>query len=694
MWNGLNRVVWRKVQISLGLALSCLALTSCGGSGSSALQDNTAPLPLSGSVSTVAGAGNAADGPGITATFNRPHGIAVVGNQLFVADSLNNKIRAVSTSSGVVSTLAGREALGAIDAVGTQATFANPGGVTTDGSYLYIADTLNHLIRKVSISDGSVSTLAGKGTAGADDGVGATASFNEPSGISLGGGHLYVADTANHKIRKIEIATGLVSTLAGSGVAGATDAEAGLAQFRLPMGVAAGVGQLFVADAGNHKIRVVDMGTGQVTTLAGSGSAPVNAVIDNIGVFAHFSSPIGIVVAGPHLYVADTGYHVIRKIVIATAAVSTLAGSPGARGAVDGNPNASRFWSPLALATDGADLFVADGGNNRIRKITLTTGFVATLAGTGLTTSSLDGIGLVASFNQPSSMVHIGSRLFIADTQNNKIRQYDPASGSVITVAGNGSYDFADGDLLQASFKNPQGLSSDGTDLFVADTSGNRIRRINLATGLTSTLAGNGIAFSADGIGTAAGISSPTALTYFSGHLYVVEPFSIRRIDLRSNAVTTLAGNGASSGSSDGPANLASFNGPSGITTDGNHLFVADTYNSRIRRISMTTGEVTTLAGSGSQALTDGTGASASFFFPAGITCHGAYLYVADTGNNAIRKIAIATAVVATLAGNGGQNSQDGLGASAQFAGPQGISTDGTSLYVGDRISGKIRRVR
>ena len=150
--------------------------------------------------------------------------------------------------------------------------------------------------------------------------------------------------------------------------------------------------------------------------------------------------------------------------------------------------------------------------------------------------------------------------------------------------------------------------------------------------------------------------------------------------------VTTIAGSGFS-GSTDGQGPVASFDDPVGITTDGNSLYIADTYNNKIRVVGIASGLVSTLAGSGIEGDTDDTGTLASFDGPAGITTDGTFLYVADTENNAVREINIASGVVTTFAGSGNAGYQDGFGTSASFSRPTGITTDGTSLYVSDTAS-------
>jgi sugar lactone lactonase YvrE len=275
---------------------------------------------------------------------------------------------------GYVITLAGSGALGFAEGPGTTARFNYPADLAIDNTgNLYVADTNNNRIRKITPA-GDVSTLAGSSTSGPADGTGTLAQFNTPRGVAAdGAGNLYVADTYNHRIRKIVIATGLVTTLAGN-TSGYTDGTGTAALFNDPMGVAVdGAGNLYVADADNHNIRKIVIATGVVTTLAGSDVPPVppSGSADGTGTAALFSLLRGVATDGAgNLYVADSTNHRIRKIVIATKEVTTLTGSGTTGGFTDGTLTAAQFNSPYGIAVDGAgNLYVADRDNHRIRKI-------------------------------------------------------------------------------------------------------------------------------------------------------------------------------------------------------------------------------------------------------------------------------------------------------------------------------------
>ncbi len=324
-------------------------------------------------ITTVAGlAGNAgtADGTGNAARFNGPCDLAADGaGNLFVADTNNNAIRKV-TSAGVVTTIAGLAGVtGSTDGTGTAARFNSPAGITLDGAgNLFVADTYNHTIRKVTPA-GVVTTVAGQaGTGGGADGTGSAAAFNYPSDVAAdGSGNLYVADTNNHAIRMITSA-GVVSTVAGSlGTAGSANGAGGAARFSSPEGVTVdGSGNLYVADTDNQTIRKITP-AGVVSTVAGLAGTSGSA--DGVGANARFQYPADLAVDGAgNLYVADTDNHALRKVT-PTGLTATMAGLAGTSGSTDGAGTAARFYYPAGVTVDGAgNVYVADTSNHLIRQ--------------------------------------------------------------------------------------------------------------------------------------------------------------------------------------------------------------------------------------------------------------------------------------------------------------------------------------
>ncbi len=283
------------------------------------------------------------------------------------------------TNGGVVTTLAGSGSPGSTNTTGTAASFYNPTGVAVDSSgNVYVADRPNHMIRQITYW-GNVTTLAGSLSPGATNATGTAASFSLPFGVAVDSfGNVYVADSANNLIRKISTG-GVVTTLAGSaGVTGSTNGTGTAASFYDPSGVAVdSTGNVYVADTGNNLIREITY-WGNVTTLAGSGSpGATNAT----GTAASFKGPASVAVdTTGNVYVVDETNQLIRKITTG-GVVTTLAGSAGVTGATNATGTAALFNYPQGVAVDSSgNVYVADTYNHLIRKIS-TGGVVTTLAG-------------------------------------------------------------------------------------------------------------------------------------------------------------------------------------------------------------------------------------------------------------------------------------------------------------------------
>lgn len=281
-------------------------------------------------VTTLAGLANTtgtADGTGTVARFNSPYGIALSGTDFYVADTYNQTIRKLTTA-GVVSTLAGSAGTsGSLDGTSAAANFYIPKGLVGDGgTNLYVVDSYNHTIRKVVISTGVVSTIAGYGgTPGTTDGTGTAAKFYTPFGITYDGTDLYVTDTANQTVRKVTT-SGVVTTWAGvAGTAGSTNDTGTAAKFNYPTGIVNDGTNLYVADSENHVIRQIVIATKVVTTLAGTAGA--SGSTDGTGAAARFNRPIGLTIdSAGNMYVVDQNYTKIRKVTSA-GVVTTLSAS-------------------------------------------------------------------------------------------------------------------------------------------------------------------------------------------------------------------------------------------------------------------------------------------------------------------------------------------------------------------------------
>lgn len=364
----------RRHLLGLAGALALSTLGACGGGGEEAAVVDVVP-DTSGQedipepqVSTLAGSGDigSADGVGAAASFHNPTSLAVDAlGQVFVVDRLNNRIRKI-TPAGEVSTLAGGGGLGYADGVGTSAMFRKPSGVTIDADgNLYVTDTNNHRIRKVT-PEGVVTTVAGSGVIAFADGTGSAAAFSYPASAAVDPeGNIIIADTNNHRIRKMTPA-GEVTTLAGTGAVGKDDGPALEATFYGPVGVTVDdAGNVYVADFGNNKFRKISS-TGEVTTLAGSGEL---GNLDGPAAEAEFAGVASVAVGKDgRIFLLEGGNHKIR-VMTTDGVVSTYAGT-GAIGSADGELLESSFLTPSGLTIDAAGaLYVADTLNQKIRKI-------------------------------------------------------------------------------------------------------------------------------------------------------------------------------------------------------------------------------------------------------------------------------------------------------------------------------------
>ena len=339
-------------------------------------------------------------------------------------------------STSVTADLGGRSGSASLSVALVTSRFDSPYGVAVDSAgNVYVADTNNNTIRRIT-SAGVVSTLAGTaGVAGELDGTGSAARFDAPEGLSVdGSGNLYVADANGKTIRKVTPA-GVVTTIAGmAGTIGTTDGTGSAARFTTPVDTAMdSSGNLYVTDYGAGTIRKIAPGA-VVTTLAGT--AGVFGFADGTGAAAQFDRPCYMAVDGAgNIYVGEHRNHVIRKITPA-GVVSTLAGMPGTVGSADGPASTARFNKPYAVAFDtNGNLFVTDSGNSTVRKIA-PGGAVSTLAGVAGSMDNIDGTGSSARFSFLLDIaVDPGGNIYVADTNNHTIRKIT-SSGYVTTLAG------------------------------------------------------------------------------------------------------------------------------------------------------------------------------------------------------------------------------------------------------------------
>jgi sugar lactone lactonase YvrE len=774
-------------------------------------------------------------GAATSAELEQPFGVALdsAGN-LYIAESVDNRIRKVTVATGIITTVAGNGTVGYMGDGGaaTSAELNNPTGVTLDiAGNIYIADKANNCVRKVTAATGIITTVAGNGSAAyaGDGGLATSAELNSPTGVALDStGNLYIADSNNNRVRKVTAATGNITSVAGNGMGdytgdGGAATSAGLS---LPIGVALdSTGNLYIADTFNNRIRKVTVATGIITTVAGNGVG--NYMGDGgAATLAALNTPSGVAVddAG-NLYIADSNNNRVRKVT-AAGIITTVGGNGGTGYTGDGGAATSaELRYPYGVALDNTgNILIADTFNSVIRKVDSPTGSsylpntnvgsssiavnvllqpttsltlssitaavsqggvkeysVGTISGCtlsptytlspadlcvvpitfspgypserdvaltavtsqGTVTFGLSGIGqgpLVAltpgiistvagngtagyvagqdggaansaELNNPTGIAFDSAgNQYIADTNNNLIRKVTAATGVITTVAGNGkgSYSGDGGAAASAELTIPAGVSVDSPgNLYIADDGNSRIRKVAASSGIISTVAGNGIyGFSGDGsAATSAELTIPAGVSVDSaGNLYIADRNNnrIRKVTASSGIISTVAGNGTYGFSGDGgAATSAELEYPRGVAIDSvGNLYIADSYNERIRKVSAS-GIITTVAGNGTQGSSGDNGAatSAELFYPSSVSIDSAgNLYIADASNNRIRKVTVSTGIITTIAGSGTAgyvaNQDSGVATSAELSNPLGMSFDSVgNLYITDSSNNRIRKV-
>jgi uncharacterized protein (TIGR03437 family) len=632
-------------------------------------------------IETVAGSANMGDGgPATAAQISTIQGIAVDrwGN-LYLSDTDNHRVRKISTS-GVITTIAGTGVAG-FSGDGGPATAAQlnlPYGLAADlAGYLYVADLGNDRVRRIG-PDGVIATVAGNGNRGSsgDGGAATGAPLLTPRNVAVdAAGNLYFSEFEGHRVRKVT-PDGKISTVAGTGVAGFSGDGflAVNAQLDFPAGLAVDrLGNLYIADSQNQRVRKILAG-GVISTVVGG--SPGSALQTPVA--------IAVDVAGT-LYVADMASFVHSYTVAGAWTISAELSAP----------------HDLAVDLNGV-LYIADGVH--IRKVA--SGQIQTVAGDGYLHAIGDGgLATDALLLQPSAIALNGAgSLYIADTGTQRVRQVLP-TGVIQTLAGAGGAGSAADNVVAsaATLSSPMGVALDAVgDILIADTWNQRIRQVG-ADGLIHNLVGTGVA----GLGSEGMPPTQTTLSEpygvcsgRGGTLFVVDTFNHRVLEAAPQPlVVTAAGNGSRGDAGDGGlARLAQLNQPSACALDSaGNLFIADTSNHRIRKVDPS-GTISTVVGTGAAGFSgdEGPAIAASIYAPRGVVVDdNGDIFIADTGNNRVRQVT-PDGLIHTIAGQdaAGFSGDGGPAASAQINAPGGLLLDGAGdLYFADTGNNRVRRL-
>jgi uncharacterized repeat protein (TIGR01451 family) len=662
-------------------------------------------------ITTVAGAGPDT-GPATARPIGWPYQVALdaAGNRYIAAGPLHMVVKIDTT--GQLSVVAGN---GTNDFSGDggpalNAGVPNPTGVAVDstGSTVFISDSSMHVVRKVD-SVGTITTVAGSPAlagSGGDGGPATSAFINGPGHLALSGTSLYIADTGNHRIRKVNLAalpSPTIVLVAGSS-SGYQDGAAASARFNSPNGVAADAGgNVYVADTSNNCVRLVSSGT--VSTVAGNCTLGGGFSGDGFpATSAQLNRPEGVaVVAGGTFYIADEMNNRIRRV--ATGIISTVAGNGSFGFGGDGGAATSAAMNrPYSVAVDSfSNMHLADTFNSRLRVVA--GGNINTVGGNG-TLRYADGgsaLGAVLMEQRNIALNPAGTALFIGDERNWRVRRFDIGAGTISTVAGSGLGGPFNDNLpaTNINLAQPWGMAADTVgNLYVADTFNHRIRKVDTG-GFLTTVAGTGTqGFNSDGPALSVHLNSPNAVVVDgSGNVYFTDSGNhiVRR--LSGGTVTTVAGVPTFSGyDGEGTATGHRLSTPSGIAIDATgNLYVADYGNYRIRKID-TGGTISTVAGigpPGAFAGDLGPATSAKLNLPRGVAVDSVgNILIADTGNHRVRLVEKRTGRITTVAGTGtaGFSGDGGPATLAKLNQPYSVAVNAQGrVFISDQFNNRIR---
>jgi sugar lactone lactonase YvrE len=711
-------------------------------------------------ISTVAG-GGPNNLTALKASIGNPGGVALdAAGNIYIADSQSSHIFKVDTANNLT-VVAGNGTHGYAGDGGpaTSAALNGPEGVFVDAmGNIFIADTQNSVIREVTASNGNIVTVAGTGVAGysGDGAIATSAQLYDPFGVFVDSAeNIFIADSDNAAIR--EVVAGTIQTVAGNGTVCpdpttpcGDGAPATSAQLGFPEGVFVdAAGNIFIADTDDSRIRVVNPGTAQIEisgvqipasdiqTVAGvsydAGEGATCKFTGDTGpaTSAYLCQPDGVFVDGSgNIFIADTDNFAIREVAT-NGAISTVAGTLGTAGYSGDKAAATsaelNYPSGVVVNASG-DIFIADTDNFVIREVTA--GTIQTIIGNNTLAYSGDsGLAVNAELSSPAAVsVDALGNIFIADSENSAIREVVATTGDIQTAAGSSTICASStapcgdgGPPASAQLNNPEGVFLDASgNIFIADTEDNRIRVVNTGTAtimvanisipsLTiATVAGTGTAgYSGDaGAATSAELSSPYGVFVDSaGNIFIADTGNnvIREV-ASSGTITTVAGNNtectpatASCGDG-GAATNAQLSSPTGVFLDAaEDIFIADTFDNRIREVTASTGVINTVAGTGTRGYSgDGSAATSALLnTPYGVFVDAAGdIFIADTDNFVIREVFASSGNIQTVAGNNTQgfSGDGGQSTLAELNSPAGLFGNAAgNLFVADTDNARIR---
>lgn len=572
---------------------------------------------------------------------------------------VNPSTGAVSTAVGAAPTGSpnpGTPTGGYAEGAGTAARLGarGPVGLTCDGTYVYFVDYDNACVRKFDLATKTTSLVTGvPGGSGYADGAKGTSKFSTSLiGIAHDGkGNLYVLDSGNAALRRVRISDGYTTTVAGnppaSPLPGSADGSGTASRITGPRHIAVHpvTGDVYFTEGGVGALRRYNLATGYVQTLVGGNARAAESYADGTARRAEVSYLGGLAFSpdGQTLTFADRHNHCLRQYAFESRVVTTLAGAGTVSGSATGTGLAARFNEPCGLLCEpGGSLVIADYQNHCLRRYNAGTQAVTTFAGTPGTAGNS-----AALLNRPVGLARDGAGAFyVAEWGSGAVRKVSSA-GAVGVLAGvYGTPGFADGAAASAKFGNCHdvAVNAAGTIVYVADTGNHRVRKIQ--GGSVSTIAGNGTAGEVDGPPASSQLNGPCslALDEAAGVLYVLERTNgvVRKLTLSTNALSTIAG--GTPGYAEGTGAGARFFDPQNLRLgpDG-HLYLTDR-NNRIRRVNPATGEATTYAGGGTSStdagFIGGAAASSRMNWPHGLAfAADGTLYFTDRGNHVLRKI-------------------------------------------------------